>query len=337
MKFKKFNSIENSYQQDFIKSIYDNGFDNVKYVVQEKIHGANFSLITNGIEVVSAKRTELISETEDFYNSKIVKEAYQDKLKLLFEYLVTTRNIKTLTVFGELFGGGYPHKDVIKNESAKLIQRGIYYSPDNDFFAFDILIDNEEYLDIKTANKLFEKFNFIFAKTLFKGDLNDCLEYSNKFKTTIPEIYKLPALDGNICEGVIIRPEKPLFFNSGSRVLIKNKNEYWSENNNYIDKTILNKLLHENEELTEKAQNLCKEVYKFISANRLSNVISKIGEVNPKKDFGKVLGMFNKDILSDFFKEHKTEYDALEKHESKAINKFVNKHAVEVVIEYFER
>ncbi len=336
MEFKKFNSIENSYQSDFIKSIYDNGFGEEKFVVQEKIHGANFSFITNGKEIITAKRTELIEENENFYNSLKIKKKYESKLIALFENISKERNLKTLTVFGEIFGGGYPHKKIQKNETAKLVQRGIYYNPDNDFFAFDILINNEEYLDINTTNKLFEKFDFIYAKTLFKGSLKDCLEYPNKFKTTIPKEYGLPELDGNICEGVIIRPLKPLFFNNGSRVIVKNKNEDWAENNNYIDTEILKNLLHEEEELSENAEKICEEVYKYISTNRLSNVISKIGEVNPKKDFGKVLGLFSKDILLDFFKEYQSKYDALEKHESKAINKFVNKHANQLIIEYFE-
>jgi Rnl2 family RNA ligase len=336
MEFKKFNSIENSYQHDFIKSIYHNDFDKVEYIVQEKVHGANFSLITDGVNVLSAKRTELISDTENFYNSKEIVSIYQDKLKALFDHLSTTRAIKILTVFGELFGGAYPHKDVQEVKSSKIVQRGIYYNPNNDFFAFDILINGEEYLDVKTANELFEKFNFIYAKTLFSGSLEDCLAYPNEFKTTIPEIYELPELEGNICEGVVIRPEKTCFFKSGSRVLIKNKNESWSENNNYIDKAILNKLLNEEEVLSENAEELCEKVYQYISENRLSNVISKIGEVNPKKDFGRILGMYNKDILSDFLKEFDDEYKALEKHESKAINKFVNKHANEVINQYFK-
>ena len=334
MEFKKFNSIENSYQLEFIKSIYDNGFGDEKFVVQEKIHGANFSFITDGKEVITAKRTGLIEENENFYNSKEIQEKYEPKIKSLFKNISKERNIKSLTVFGEIFGGGYPHKKIQKNETAKLVQRGIYYNPDNDFFAFDILIDNKEYFDIYDTNRFLDELGFIYAKSLFVGELKDCLEYPNKFKTRIPSEYGLPELDGNICEGVVIRPLKPLFFNNGSRVLIKNKNEDWSENNNFIDKKILRNLLHEEEELSEKAETLCEEVYKYISVNRLSNVISKIGEVNPKKDFGKVLGMFNKDILSDFFKEYKSEYDALEKHESKAINKFVNKHASQLVNEH---
>lgn len=62
MEFKKYNSIENSYQDDFISSIIEQGFGDLEYVVQEKVHGANLSFITDGHKILSAKRTELINE-----------------------------------------------------------------------------------------------------------------------------------------------------------------------------------------------------------------------------------------------------------------------------------
>lgn len=337
MEFKKYNSIENSYQDDFISSINEQRFGDLDYVVQEKVHGANLSFITDGQNIISAKRTELILDNEQFFNSKFVQEKYSDKIFNLFKEVCKSFDTKTITIFGELFGGGYPHPDIPKDDNAKLVQRGIYYCPTNDFFAFDILLDNEKYLDVETASGLFEQFGFVYAKTLFKGKLADCLAFSNEFKTTIPTEYGLPQLDGNVCEGVVVRPLQPSFLRTGSRVLIKNKNEKWAENNNFIDKAILSKLLHEGEELSEEASFLCEEIYKLITQNRLTNLTSKIGEVNPKKDLGKVLGLYNKDALTDFFKTYKDRYDSLEKHESKAVNKFLNKHAGQLINDYFDR
>ena len=307
-------------------------------MVQEKVHGANLSFITDGANVISAKRTELIPETEQFFNSKLVQQYYKNNILALYNELYLKYSIHTLTIFGELFGGGYPHADVPRNENAKLVQRGIYYCPQNDFYAFDILLDNERYLDVATTAALLEKFGFIYAKALYEGSLKDCLDYPNSFKTTIPNEFALPELEGNICEGVVIRPVEPSFLRTGSRILIKNKNEAWAENNNFIDKTILSKLLHdEGEELSEQATMLCEEVYKLITRNRLSNVLSKVGDVNPQKDLGKVLGLYNKDALAEFFKNFKNEYDALEKHESKLVNKFLNKHAAQLINEYFDK
>jgi Rnl2 family RNA ligase len=336
MEFKKYNSIENSYQDDFMQSIIDQGFGDIEYVVQEKVHGANLSFITDGQKIIAAKRTELILDDEQFFNSKSVQDRYRDNILNLFQEISEKFNTKTVTIFGELFGGGYPHPDVAKDDAAKLVQRGIYYCPSNDFFAFDILLDNEKYVDVEIASQLFDKFGFIYAKALFKGSLSDCLTFSNSFKTTLPNDFGLPELEGNICEGVVIRPVQPSFFRTGSRVLIKNKNEMWAENNNYIDKVILSKLLHEGEELSEEASFLCEEIYKYITQNRLDNLISKIGEVHPRKGFGKVLGLYCKDVLTDFLKKFQPHYDALEKHETKVVNKFLNKHAEKLIQTYFD-
>lgn len=337
MEFKKYNSIENSYQDDFISSIIEQGYGDLEYIVQEKVHGANLSFITDGQNILSAKRTDLILESEQFFNSKFVQDNYKDKIFALHTGITKQFDIKTVTIFGEIFGGAYPHPDIAKDDNAKLVQRGIYYCPTNDFFAFDILLDNEKFLDVETTSKLLDEFGFIYAKTLFKGSLKDCLAFSNEFKTTIPSEFGLPELEGNICEGVVIRPIQPSFLRTGSRILIKNKNEKWAENNNYIDKAILSKLLHEGEELSEEASFLCEEMYKLITQNRLTNLISKIGEINPKKDLGKVLGLYNKDTLTDFFKTYKDRYDGLEKHDSKAVNKFLNKHAGELINNYFDK
>lgn len=338
MIFKKYNSIENSHQDDFLKAIREQGFGNQEYIVQEKVHGANLSFVTDGQQLLSAKRTEPILDGEDFFNSKIVSEKYKDKILALFLDLSNQFHAKTITVFGELFGGGYPHPDIPKTDHAKLVQRGIYYCPSNDFYAFDILINHDHYLDTQTANQLFDKHGFIYAETLFRGSLSDCLAYPNAFKTTIPGVFNLPELEGNICEGVVIRPLQPTFLRNGARVMIKNKNEKWAENNNYIDHTILKELLRiEGEALSEEANFLCEEVFKQITNNRLNNLISKIGEVDPSKDFGKVLGLYNKDVLTELLKRYPEKYNSLEKQEAKAVNKFLNKYAAALINDYFDK
>lgn len=336
MDFKKYNSIENSYQLEFLNEIKEQGFYDLEYVVQEKVHGANLSFITNGKDIISAKRTELITDDENFYNSKYVQQKYESKVIQLYK-LISEKysDVKQVTIFGELFGGIYPHPNVEKINTAVFVQKGVYYSPDNDFYAFDILINSDQYLDTDTVNSLFESVGFLYAKTIFRGSLTDCLEHPNNFKSKISEWLNLPDLQQNICEGVVIRPVQPNFFRNGSRVLIKNKNEKWTENNNFIDKEILKSLLNQQETLSDDAQLLCEEILKYITENRLQNVISKIGTITPK-DYGKLLGLYCKDTLEDFLKSHKTEYEQLDKFESKAINKFLNTHAGTLVANYLK-
>ena len=70
---------------------------------------------------------------------------------------------------------------------------------------------------------------------------------------------------------------------------------------------------------------LLPEAEVYVTENRLANVVSHIGEVHFPKDFGKVMGLFSKDVLDDFLKEHGSAYTALDKCEQKSLNKELNK------------
>ena len=37
--FKKFNSLENSYRENFIHKIREHGYENEEYIITEKLHG----------------------------------------------------------------------------------------------------------------------------------------------------------------------------------------------------------------------------------------------------------------------------------------------------------
>ncbi len=252
----------------------------------------------------------------------------------MFTSLFEVSQIESLTIFGEYFGGIYPHKDVKKNKLAKTIQKGVYYCPDNEFYAFDILLNNHIYLDVDTCINLFEQHNFIYSKDLFRGNLDDCLNYSNSFQSTIPPLFNLPELESNICEGIIIRPVKTLFLNSGSRVLLKNKNEKWTEKNKTSNKEILTKIKNEESILSPLGVFLLEEIGKLINLNRLLNVISKIGEINPEKDYGKLMRLFSKDVLDDFIKSFDLDFKSLEKSEQKIITKNLNKVIGVLISEY---
>jgi hypothetical protein len=102
MKFKKYNSIENSYQQEFIHAIIAQGFENEKFVVQEKVHGANLCFISDGQTILTARRNELIMDNEIFYNSNLVLEKYKSKIFALFHDVSERFHAKSVTIFGKI-------------------------------------------------------------------------------------------------------------------------------------------------------------------------------------------------------------------------------------------
>lgn len=326
--FKKYHSIENRFHTPFIDQMIAMGFDQDQFVVQEKVHGANLSFWCDGSSIKVAKRTGFIKAGEGFYNYQIVLKQYEDQIYQLFR-LIKKNDPQTemITLFGELFGGVYPHDDVERNRTAIVVQKGIYYTPDNNFYAFDIMVNQEYYLGVDRCNELFDQLNFFYAKTLFRGTLSDVLNYGNQFQTTLPEAFNLPPLEHNICEGVVIKPVEPRFLNGGSRVMIKDKNDRWSENQG--------KHRLPQDEISEMGHYLAEVILDYINQNRLNNVLSKLSMEEQQK-FGILMQYFNHDILDSFLKDYKCDFDALERSEQKRVKKVMNQRASEIIQNYFK-
>ena len=157
--FKSLNLDEKAFQE----------LEKVKWVVTEKVHGANFSFIyeldndndsNNNYKLFFAKRKEVLSWNDDFFAFQLLINQIEDQILILFEALNkeiskeiskeysnnTTIFVKKYIIFGELFGGEYPHINIPKNLDVQAIQTGVYYSNNIGFYAFDIAfeIENKE-------------------------------------------------------------------------------------------------------------------------------------------------------------------------------------------------
>ncbi|MFW6172903.1 MAG: RNA ligase, Rnl2 family [Elusimicrobiota bacterium] len=330
MPFRKYSSIENSYRQKEIDYIVRCGFNHTdyKWSVSEKVHGASFSfaLVSGQDHIRMAKRTSLIADDANFYGSQIVWKRYKDNVKLLMDHLQKEYpDNKDFIIYGEIYGGWYPHDDVEKVPNATRVQKGVYYNPDNDFYAFDIRVD-ENFLDKDVANELFKKFGFFYAKPLFEGTFEECLEYNNKYITTIPKRLGLPEIADNFCEGNVIKPIKALTLPSGSRVILKNKNEIFNERSNKKVKIEI--------KMTDKMQEVFDLLCSYITENRLRNIISHVGPVS-NKEFGKVMGEMSKDIYKDFNKDYADKLNDLEKKEQKRVKKIVGQKTADLIRKNF--
>lgn len=330
--FKKYTSIENSYDEEFMNKVKAEMPKDLTYVVQEKVHGANVSFICDGKQIEFAKRTAILETEENFFQHHEILEKYKEKVFSVFKTLKERYpDLQCISIFGELFGGMYPHPDIKKQNNLNLIQKGIYYTPGHEFYSFDIYLtfehDKPNYLSLEETNNIFKQFGFFYAKTLFEGTLEECLQHSNQFESTIATDLGLPYITNNICEGVVIRPVIPMYLRNGNRVLIKNKNPKFAE--------IKNGRKRQHTEIRQNISAALKEALNlglsYITENRLNNVLSHIGEVDLSKDFGKVLGMYCKDILTDFIKDHNDLYLALKKEDQKQLNKEIVIFATKVV------
>ena len=323
MRFKKYSEIENSYRKKFIDIVVAEKLDNGEFVVQEKAHGANLSFWYDGKNLKSAKRSGFIKD--NFYDYKPVEGKNRERVKKLYAILKKEGcDFSELAVYGELIGGTYPHKYVEKDTSATRIQKGIFYTPHNEFYAIDAAIDGQ-LLDVDQFNQVMEKAGFLYAKTIFKGTFEECLKYSNSFPSQISVWLGLPELENNICEGVVIKPVIPKFLSDTTRVILKNKNEKWAEKAKARDRPKKPPMT-----LSAKGEELFSEMGNLITENRLRNVLSKIGSVG-QKEFGKLIQLFSKDILDEFFKDHIEEYNGLEKKEQKQLTRKLSQKCAELI------
>ena len=322
MIFKKYSSVENSFEEEYIEKVRWQMPSDLKYAVQEKVHGANASFLCDGNDIKFAKRTALIEADEQFYGYADVLAHYRDKiLALTKDVMGKYPDTTQVSIFGELFGGGYPHPDVPAIRNMVPVQKGVYYCPGHDFYGFDIYVVNGNegfFLPVEETDALFEKHGFFYAKTLFTGTLDECLAYPNAFITHIPEWLGLPPVEDNICEGIVIRPVVPMFLRNGTRVMIKSKNERFAEKKM---RKGAGPSLNLDTSYSDDMKELLSVIATFVTEPRLDNVISHIGEVQLPRDFGRLTGLYAKDVFEDFMKENSVAYNELERKEQKAINK----------------
>jgi len=333
MKYKKYNSIKNIYDELYIEKIKNlKSSQSVSWVVTEKIHGSNFAFITNGKNVVCQTRKHILKENEKFYNWQLVRDENKQNILNMFN-LISDRfsdPLDEVYVFGELFGGHYQHKDVIQSNTSIRLQKGISYHPENKFMAFDIFIRLK---NLKTRWLNYKEFiiitlssNIMTVPALFMGTLEECLDYPNAIHTKVPLYFNLPEIEDNIAEGIVIKPYFPIFLGK-SRIILKNKNNKFKEK----VKKKKNKIIQN--EFSEIQLKYINEYNLYLSKERFINAASKIGE----PDFEK-FSQFSKEIFLDALK------DFLEDNQSNIILEIPNKNErkrvmkqLKKLVDYFVR
>lgn len=292
MKFRKFNSLENSYRENFIHKIREQGLENEKWIVTEKLHGCNYSFhvkVENLLtaEVKPAKRSSFIQTDEKFYNHVSVYEKYVHEIKSLAQQLVKDNDLKdgVVVVYGELFGGN--------------IQGGMGYSLEQDFNVFDIILNGTP------INKLEMKYycdNFDIPSVPMLGvyySLSEALEHNEVFVTKrLRDGFDTENPQAE-AEGVVIEPVNPHYLPSGERVYLKKKTKRFLEKGK-------NKIEKPKVSLNESLSKLLEISLEYINENRFNAVVSKEGEVSIKM-IGKIAGLMIQDIVVDIIKDEDIE------------------------------
>lgn len=326
--FKKYNSIENHYREEWINRIKVQRPDLAKgkWAITEKVHGTNVQFGFDG-EYTVGKRTGFIEEGERFYNIQKFAEYYKGPIKAIYEECKKRYNCNSVIVFGELFGGSYPHKEVEKDNTAQKVQKGVYYCPMNEIMFFDIYMDDrylpvKEFEDVMDTVKNKGYIELIYQHSILVDGIDNAVKYPNDEPSQMYKIWGLPELEDNIREGIVIKPYEQDAFIGQSRVIIKSKNDRFSEKTHEkVDKPKV--------EVPEFVQKCMEEISQYINENRVNNVISHVGEVT-EKDIGKIIGLTSKDVLEDYNKDYNT-LKEMEKEYQKMVTKYLQTEVAKAV------
>ncbi|CAG8465772.1 3562_t:CDS:2 [Racocetra fulgida] len=305
----------------------------------EKIHGANFSFFTNGHEIKCARRNGFIAPDEDFYNYQSMLTKYTLQILLLHKLMLSKNLIRgeMIIIYGELFGGKYPHPDITKDVKENLnpihpIQSGVYYSPKTEFIAFD-LFDGVDLLDFDIMEELLNASDIPYLKPLIKDSYENVIKFDPNFTTTIPKLFGYPTplpppFNDNMAEGIVIKPVKNIRTSKRRRVILKIKAPNFDERKKNPDK------LSKKVKVTS-VDKVMMDLSEFININRLNSVISK-QNVKVKNDEMKMVELLYEDAMEDFMKDEqlKTKFLKLSDNKKEKVkingiskaNQIVNKH-----------
>ena len=280
--------------------------DKLKWVATEKIHGANFSFSYEDGHLKYSKRREYLSWNDDFFGFQLVVSRLEDPILRLFEYLSNTIAGSKYILYGELFGGKYPHPNVeITNKNLQAIQTGVYYAPDIHFYAFDIAVVDDDgeksYLDYETVVSYAEQFSIPYVKPLFIGKFNEAVNFNIRINSPVPKELGLPELEHNLIEGIVVKPYQKDSTLFSKRPIIKIKNPEFEEEERF----------HQAEKwsfvpnISSKSEDLSfitSEIKTYVSTNRLESVVSKVGalDLNNSQRMLEIQSEFLQDVLTDF-------------------------------------
>ncbi|GII01376.1 RNA ligase family protein [Planobispora takensis] len=198
-----------------------------EWVATEKLHGAQMVIAYDGRNLSVGKRKAWLREDEPFFGWQLLRSAFAGAGEAAL-----TRGGAAVRVYGELYGGHYPHPGVPPAPGAAPVQTGVWYSPEIRFALFDVLRHEDPddpgvFLPYADVAAIAAEAGLDVVPLLARGGLPEIDALPVRFPTRLPRALGLPDLPGNLAEGLVLRPDAPLA--PAHRPALKRKIEEFDE------------------------------------------------------------------------------------------------------------
>lgn len=213
--------------------------NHARYVAREKIHGANMALHTDGVAMRAARRKDWLAddEHEGFFRCGALLRSLT--APVLSVHRALGIGARRVVLFGELFGGRYPHERVAADPRYAAVQTGVWYSPTLEFAAFDLAIIGDDgglaFVGAAELDALCGAAGLRTAPIVARGRLTDVLAAPLPFESRIPAMLGLPSLRDNVAEGLVVTPAERARGAAvdAPRVVLKRKLDRFAEDARY--------------------------------------------------------------------------------------------------------
>lgn len=178
------------------------------WVATEKVHGANFTIVTDGVAVRFGKRKAWLAPDERFFGWQLLRGELTDAAVRAWRLLGGNG---VLRLFGELFGGHYPHPLVARVPGCEAVQTGIWYAPQVRFALFDAFVEPAaEFVSFTEVQTLASSCGLSTVPVLGRGSRAELRRVPVRYQSRVATSLGLPPIDGNVAEGYVLKPDARL-------------------------------------------------------------------------------------------------------------------------------
>ncbi|MFG2822258.1 RNA ligase family protein [Kitasatospora sp. NPDC048365] len=209
-----------------------------RWTATEKVHGAHLALLCEDGTVRAAKRRGLLDgdAMDGFFGLARIwpvlsVAATRIGSALREEY----RTAGPVVLYGELFGGRYPHPAVPPERNVPTVQTGVWYAPGLHWSVYDAVVNvggEQWWVGDAVLRRAADAAGLRCAPLLGEGPLVRMQELPAAFPTRVPDGFGLPPLEENLAEGYVLKPTEDVPVSAG-RPLLKVKQAGFAEDARY--------------------------------------------------------------------------------------------------------